>query len=208
MDKDNIFKRLLSWLNIHPDENQKWILASTISSGLIMTYIGPIIIETLIESLHSEWVSVSSLVSSTAGFLIGVSWKKGVRQKAIKKFLFLAVGESICGLILGLYLAFIDWNIWVFAICSLMYSALFTKFVSKCQMAFRSVLWVERDREIYDNNQAIIAGIICITGYSLSLIAKPNLKFALILWSISCILDDFGWIVVYLKNKNALKQLN
>lgn len=206
MDKDNIFKRLLSWLNIHPDKNQRWILASTISSGLLMTYTTPVIIETLITELHSEWVSISSLAASVSGVLIGVTWKRGVRREAIKKFLFLAIGESICGSVLGLYLALIDWNVWVFAGCFLIYTNLLTKFVSNCKMAFRSILWVEREREVYDNNQIIIGGITCIIGYTLSLIAKPGLKLVLILWSISCILDDLGWIMVYIQNKDILKK--
>ena len=71
-------------------------------------------------------------------------------------------------------------------------------------MAFKAKLWIEKEREIYDNNVSIVSGIVCVIGYLLALIALPSLKFALFLWSICCIIDDIGWIIVYHKNRDAL----
>lgn len=71
-------------------------------------------------------------------------------------------------------------------------------------MAFKAKLWVEKDREIYDNNASIVTGIVCIVGYLFAIIALPPLKLSLFLWSICCIIDDIGWIIVYKINKAKL----
>ena len=71
-------------------------------------------------------------------------------------------------------------------------------------MAFKAKLWVEKDREIYDNNASIVTGIVCIVGYLFAIIALPSLKVSLFLWSICCIIDDIGWIIVYKINKEKL----
>lgn len=205
MKMKDLLRWVLSILNIYPDKNQKWILMSQFTRGLIITYINPVIMKTLISGLPAEWIAAQNLISALAGFMIGVAWQKTIRRKAIKGFVYLAVIESTCGFLLGLYLALIQWNIWVFAICSLIYSTLVVQFVSKCVMAFRSTLWKEREREIYDNNNSIVGGIVCIVGFAFALILMPSLKFALILWSIGCIVDDLGWIIVYIKNKDQLR---
>ena len=74
-------------------------------------------------------------------------------------------------------------------------------------MAFKAKLWVEKEREVYDNNFSIVGGIVCVVGYVLALVALPSLMVSLFLWSICCIFDDIGWIIVYNKNKNILKEL-
>ena len=72
-------------------------------------------------------------------------------------------------------------------------------------MAFKAKLWIEKEREVYDNNADIVSGIVCVVGYLLALVALPSLKVSLFLWSICCIIDDIGWIIVYVKNKSILK---
>ena len=71
-------------------------------------------------------------------------------------------------------------------------------------MVFKSKLWVESQREIYDNNSSIVAGIVCIGGYLFALIALPPLEVALFLWALCCIIDDIGWIIVYKRNREVL----
>ena len=74
-------------------------------------------------------------------------------------------------------------------------------------MAFKAKLWVEKEREIYDNNMSIVSGIVCIIGYVFALIALPSLKVSLFLWSVCCVFDDIGWIIVYAKNKKTLREI-
>jgi len=200
-----IFKKILDLLNVHPDSNQKWLLVSLVISGLLITYAHPTLLKTIVSELPAQWLAFESLSVSICGLIIGVIWKGKVRTSAIKYFLWLAITESLCGFILGLYLAFINFNVWVFAIASLIYTNIISLFVGKCIMAFKAKLWVEKDREVYDNNYSIVSGIVCIIGYVFALFFLPSLQVSLILWALCCILDDIGWIIVYSKNKKALE---
>ena len=203
-----MFKKLLDILNVHPDDNQKWILISLFISGLLITYIHPAIVKEVYTNLPAEWIAFESLSSSIAGLVVGMLWKGGIRKGATKHFLAFALSESILGCLLGFFLAFIYYNVWIFAVASLVYSAFITTFVSKCIMAFKAKLWIEKEREIYDNNHSIVAGIVCVIGFAAALFFMPSVKVALVLWGCCCIIDDIGWILVYLKNKETLKNID
>ena len=205
---EKLLKKILDLLNVHPDKNQRWILLSLFLSGLLITYVHPAIVKEVYTNLPAEWIAFESLASSVAGLVVGMAWKGSVRKGVTKNFLIFALSESILGCLLGFFLAFIHYNVWIFAIASLVYSAFITTFVGKCIMTFKAKLWVEREREIYDNNQSIIAGIVCIIGFSLALFLMPPLKLALVIWGLCCIIDDFGWILVYVKNKETLKNID
>lgn len=200
-------KKVLSILNIRPDSNQKWLLASLVGSGLLITYAHPTLLKEIISNLPAEWIAFQNMAASIAGLMIGVLWKDGVRTKACRNFMMLAVAESLCGFLLGMYLCFVHWNVWVFAVASLIYSTLISTFVGKCIMAFKAKLWVEQEREVYDNNASIVTGIVCVSGYLMAILALPPLKASIFMWSVCCIIDDIGWIVVYNKNKEKLKEI-
>ena len=108
---------------------------------------------------------------------------------------------------MAMYLCFIHYNVWVLAITSLIYGNFICSLVGKCVMTFKAKLWPDKEREIYDNNLSIVSGITCMIGFGLALIAMPSLKTALFIWGACCIIDDFGWIVVYLKNKEVLQSI-
>ena len=177
-------------------------------SGLLITYVHPAIVKEVYTNLPAEWIAFESLSMSVAGLVVGVLWKGKVREAATKHFMAFAVAESTLGLLLGLFLTFIYYNVWIFAIASLIYSAFITTFVAKCIMAFKAKLWPEKEREVYDNNNSVIIGITCIVGFGLALLFMPPLKVAIFLWGLCCILDDIGWIIVYQKNKKALKEIS
>lgn len=198
--------KILSIFNIHADKNQKLLLVSLAISMLLITYAHPTLLKAIITELPAEWLAFESLVISISSLLIGMCWKGKLRSTAIKYFSILAIGESLCGSVLGFYLCFVEFNAWVYAISSLIYTNVITLFVGKCIMAFKAKMWIEKDREVYDNNYSIVGGIVCIIGYLLALIALPSLKLSLFLWGLCCIVDDIGWIIVYTRNKEKLKE--
>lgn len=200
--------KILELLNIRPDKNQRWILGSLFISGLLATYISPAITKAIITELPAEWIAFESLFSSVVGLVIGIIWKGGFRQGIIRWFIYFCIGECLAGCLLGLYLCFIHYNVWVFAITTLIYSNFIATLVSKCIMAFKSVLWIEKEREIYDNNLSIVSGIVCMIGFGLALLVMPSLKVALFIWALGCIFDDIGWIIVYIQNKEKLKRVD
>lgn len=203
-----LVKFLCKKLNLHADRNQALILVWVFVFGLINTYIGPTITKELVSNLPAEYIAFQALASSICGFIIGVLWQGGIREKAIKWFIPLALTESIVAFSLGVYLLFVDYNVWIFAIASLLYSCLVTIFISKCIMSFRSKLWEgHNEREAYDNNNSIVGGITCIVGFGLALLFLPSLKVALGLWSISCLFDNLAWCYVYYRNKTSLMEI-
>lgn len=203
-----LFRLLGNKLNLHADRNQTLILIWVFVFGLINTYIGPTITKELVSNLPAEYIAFQALASSICGFIIGVLWQGGIRKRAIMWFIPLALTESIVACSLGVYLLFVDYNVWIFAIASLLYSCLVTIFISKCIMSFRAKLWEgHNEREAYDNNNSIVGGITCIVGFGLALLFLPSLKVALGLWSISCLFDNLAWCYVYYRNKTSLMEI-
>ena len=192
-------------LNIHPDKNQKLILWAEAISTLLYTYSSPMLVKTIYSELPSEWIAAQSLVISIFALIIGMLWQGKIREKAIKFFLIIAISESTAGLCLAVYLFVFGFNPWVFGIGSLIYTSFIAIFVSKCIMYFKSRLWIEAEREKYDNNQSVVMELCCIIGFLIALLAMPPLHISVLLWGVCCILDDIGWIMVFLKNKPTLK---
>lgn len=196
--------KILNLLNLKIDNNQKYILLSLFISGLLITYVSPMFTKVIITALPAEWIAFESLFASISTLLIGILWKGKTRETAMKHFIIFCLIETIASFTLALYLLLVEFNVWVYAIFSLFYISFITVFVGKCIMAFKTKLWNEEKREIYDNNTSIISGITCISGFLLALLFMPSLKLSLILWAIACIVDDIGWMIVYIKNKKIL----
>ena len=197
--------KILTLLNIHPDSNQKWILGSMCVSCLVLTYVSPTLVKEIYSSLPAQWIAFQALFGSIVGFIIGMIWKGKIRESVIKYFIIFCITESICGCLLAYYLCFIQYNVWIYAIVSLIYTNIVCQFVGKCVMYFRTRLWNERAREVYENNISVADGICSIIGFLFALLLLPSLKLSLFLWGTCCIIDDLGWIIVYIKNKEKLK---
>jgi len=200
-----MINKVLDFFNIKADKSQKLVLLSFFISGLISSYTYPIIQKSMITALPPEWIAFEALFSAIMILIFGMVWKGKFREKIINNFFFFCIIESIAGFLCGMYLCFIAYNAWIFAIATLIYASFITILVSKCIMYFKSKLWQEKEREQYDNNISIVGGITCIIGFGMALLTMPSLKVALFLWGISCIIDDIGWIIVYLDNNNVLK---
>ena len=197
-------KEILNLFNLKLDSNQKYIVASLILCGLLYSYISPVIVKDIYTKLPSEWIAFESLVGSISGFLISIFWRDAIRKQVIKKFLTLVIGETVCGILVCAYLLLIDYNIWVLAIAQLIYTTFITSFVCKCIMVFKSKLWNNKDREIYDNNMEIVACLTSILGYLIAILAEPDIHLAIFLWGVAYLVDDIGWAIVYFKNKELL----
>ena len=196
--------KILNLLNLKIDNNQKYILLSLFISGLLLTYVSPMFTKVIITALPAEWIAFESLFASISTLIIGILWKGKPRETAMKHFIVFCLIETIASFTLAIYLLLVEFNVWVYAIFSLFYVSFITIFVGKCIMAFKTKLWNEEKRELYDNNTSIISGITCISGFLLALLFMPSLELSLILWAIACIVDDIGWMIVYIKNKEVL----
>ena len=119
-------------------------------------------------------------------------------------YTYIATIESLAAFSLGCYMAFVNWNVWVFAISSALYLSIVSQFIGKCVMAFKASLWVEKEREDFDNTSSIISNTIAMIGFMIATIAMPKLEVAVFLWGLGCIFDDIGWIIVYRKTRNCI----
>ena len=197
----NFFK---SVFKIQVQKNQGWLLMSSSISGLIYTYTHPVIVKATISNLPERYISLEALWFCVSAMIIGAIWKGCVREKAIKYFTYIATIESLAAFSLGCYMSFVNWNVWVFAISSALYLSIVSQFIGKCVMAFKASLWIEKEREDFDNTSSIISNTIAMIGFMIATIAMPKLEVAVFLWGLGCIFDDIGWIIVYRKTRNRI----
>ena len=173
-------------------------------SGLIYTYTHPVIVKATISNLPERYISLEALWFCVSAMIIGAIWKGCVREKAIKYFTYIATIESLAAFSLGCYMSFFNWNVWVFAISSALYLSIVSQFIGKCVMAFKASLWIEKEREDFDNTSEIISNTIAMIGFAIATIAMPKLEVAVFLWGCGCIFDDIGWIIVYRKTRKRI----
>lgn len=199
----NLFKNML---NIQVQENQVYLLFSSAISGLIYTYSNPPIVKEIISKLPAEYISFEGAWFCLSALIVGAIWKNRARKFAIRFFVCIALSESIGFFILSSYLVFVNYNVWVFAIMTLLYSSVITTFVGKCIMMFQSKLWNGKEREMYDNTNSIFRNGVAMIGFAIAILYMPSLNTAILLWGIGCIFDDIGWIIVYTKTEKNLKK--
>ena len=200
----HFFKRVL---NIQVQKNQGYLLFSSAISGLIYTYSNPPIVKEIISKLPAEYISFEGAWFCLSALIIGAIWKNKTREFAMRFFTLLALSESIGSFLLSIYLVFISYNVWVFAILTLLYSSIITTFIGKCIMMFQSKLWNGKEREMYDNTASIFRNGVAMLGFAIAILAMPSLNTAILLWGIGCIFDDIGWIIVYNKTKRHIIEI-
>lgn len=156
------------------------------------------------SNLPAQYLSIESLSFCLSTLLIGMIWKGKPREVVIRNFTIFATLETIASVVLGIWLLFVSYNVWVMAIASIVYINCISIFINKCVMMFKSKLFVEKDREDFDNSSASISSIASIIGLTCSALFMPSLPVGIAFWSLACIFDDIGWICVYLKNKDTI----
>lgn len=199
-----LFGKALKFFNINLQPHQAIPATSYFFTMLLHAYFAPMLMKTAISQLPPQWLSFETVWCCIASLFVGVMWKGKFRLAAVRNFAILATAESICGICLGLWLAFVQWNVWVYAIFSLLYVSIISLTISRCIMVFKSKLWNEKSRELHDNTQSVIGDIALCLGGIIAIVACPSLKLALVLFGICCVVDDIGWILTYLKLKDIL----
>lgn len=197
--------RAIKWLekalNIRVQKNQGLLLACSTVTGFLFCYVSAPLQKEVVSKLPAEFLSFQSLWWCFSALLVGVMWKGRLRMAAIRNFAVLAIAESLAAFALAMYLVFIRYNVWVYAVCSLLYSSIVSIFVGKCVMCFESLLWSGRQREDFDNTNSVVRGIVNCLGFGIALLVMPPLKTALFIWGVTCIVDDIGWVVVYRRTR-------
>ncbi len=199
-------ERLFNFFNIKLQPYQGLLALSMFWSVLLNAYFCPVLCKTSVSALPSQWLAFEGVWCCTVSLLIGMVWKGNFRKAVIKNFVWFAVVESAVSFCLAMWLAFVAWNVWIYAIFSLLYVSLVSLTISRCIMVFKTKIWNEKSRELHDNTASIVRDLALIIGGLMAMLFCPCLKLALVLWGIACIIDDIGWIITYLKLKDLLKE--
>ena len=159
-----------------------------------------------VEMLPTQWLSFEQLVLSAFLIFACSLWKNDkFRENSMKIFLYLSIFEMLSGLILSFTMV-IWFNVWVFAIGSLIYTGAISILLGRIETAFKAKLFKERGREDFDNDMQLACSLSSLIGFGIASIISIPINSALILWGIACI-GNLGWIIVYLKNKKVLKMV-
>ena len=169
-------------------------------------YFAPVLCKTAVSALPSQWLAFEGVWCCSVSLLIGMAWKGSFRKNVLKNFVWFAMTESVASFCLAIWLAFVSWNVWIYAVFSLLYVSLVSLTVSRCIMVFKTKIWNEKSRELYDNTASIIRDLALIAGGLMAMLLCPSLKLALVLWGLACIVDDIGWILTWFKLKDRLKE--
>lgn len=191
-------------MNIKFGKNFGVLYLSMFLQVLFCGYSCPRVTKEIVSCLPVQYLSVESMSCCVSTLLIGMLWKGKTRETVVKNFMVLAVLETVASVALGIWLLFINYNVWVMAIASIVYVNCISIFISKCVMTFKSKLFLEKTREDFDNGCMSLNCIASLLGLTCSLFFVPSLPTAVAFWSLACVFDDIGWIIVYNKNKCIL----
>lgn len=159
-----------------------------------------------VELLPTQWLSFEQLAISLFLILICSLWKNdNFRDKSIKLFLLISILEMLCGMLLTISMA-IEFNVWIYAIGSLIMVSLISVLLSRIEIAFKAKLFNNRDRENFDNDMELACSTSSLIGFGIASIVSVPLNVALYLWGIAFI-QNLGWIIVYFLNKKELKEI-
>lgn len=191
-------------LNIRLQKNSGTLYLSLFFAVLMNTYANPCIVKEIVSRLPAQYLSVESLTICVSNLAIGMLWKGKTREIVIMNFMILAILETVASVLLGIWLLFVSYNVWVMAVASIVYTNCISLFISKCVMTFKSKLFVEKDREDFDNGHSNVMAIASIIGFITATCLMPSLELAIAFWSLACIFDDIGWICIYIRNRPRL----
>ena len=156
-----------------------------------------------VELLPTQWLSFEQLMLSAFLILACSLWKNDkFRENSIKIFLYLSIFEMVSGMIIAFSMA-VWFNVWIFAIGSLIYTGAVSILLSRVETAFKAKLFKERNREDFDNDMQLACSLSSLIGFGIASIISIPIVSALILWGIAWI-GNLGWIIVYLKNRKIL----
>jgi len=197
--------KVFKFFNINLQKHQGLLALTMFISVLLNAYFCPVLCKVSVSALPSQWLAFEGVWCCTVSLLIGMVWKGNFRKAVLKNFVLFAIVESVTAFCLAMWLAFVAWNVWIYAIFSLLYVSLVSLTISRCIMVFKTKLLNEKTRELHDNTASVVRDLALIIGGLMAMIFCPSLKLALVLLGIACVVDDIGWIITWLKLKDILK---
>ena len=201
-----MMSKIFKFFNIQLQPYQGLLALSMFFSVLLNAYFCPVLCKTAVSALPPQWLAFEGVWCCTISLFIGMIWKGNFRKAVLRNFVWFAIVESVASFCLAMWLAFVAWNVWIYAIFSLLYVSLVSLTISRCIMVFKTKIWNEKSRELHDNTASIVKDLALVIGGLMAMLFCPSLKLALVLWGIACIVDDIGWVLTWFKLKDKLKE--
>lgn len=199
--KENIFEKF------HLDKTSSILLLFAFIQSLMMALAYPAIRKVTGELLPSQYFAIEAFLQCLVGLFVCFLWNfKKFRLNSFKLFKILAWLEIIVCAVIGIYCYF-NFNIWVFAIGSLLVSCIITIYLARIINSFRVATFPDRQREFYDNNMNIITSISALIGLGIGIFFPIPLSTSILLWGFGCF-ATIGWLVIYKRNKQILSNID
>lgn len=194
----------LPFIHIKTDSNSKILFICIAITAMLNAMAYPAVTKFLVSSLPARWLAIEEIVITFSLIVLCRLWNNDTfRNKSIPKFVYIYFTEGLIGSALVFYSAFIDLNPWILAIGFLILTSIISVWLSRIIIAFKSILFKDREREDYDNNHELVYSIAAFVGSVVAIVINPPIRLALIIYGIA-ILGDVGWIIVYFRNKEKL----
>lgn len=101
---------------------------------------------------------------------------------------------------------YFHFNVWVFAIGSLLCVSVISVYIARIINSFRVSLFPDRKREFYDNNVRLVDSISGLIGLGIAAIFPLSLDISVLLWGLGTV-GTVGWLIVYGKNRKRLNSI-
>ena len=197
-------KMIKNLLNIRiADNEQRFLFITTLLMIMLGSFSGVSLCKEINTTMSQRFLAGCGITACVFSVFVNAVWKGKFRKTFIKYFAIIASIESFVAFSLSICLAF-SWNTTVFAVSRLIYQSLICNFIMKGFLVIETSLWSGENLENFKNSRNCIMDIGCILGFFLSFVFQPSTRIAVIFWGICCILDDIGWIYLFIKRRKVI----
>lgn len=189
----------------HMDRDTRTLIAADIITLLLGVLSGPTMTKALTAGVTESDLATRGFVGIICGFLLNQFWVKNLRDKMLNYYLPFCWTETFLTTGLVAFLIVNGWNPIVYLWGTILYGSFISKVVGKLTLAYSNQLWKGRKREDRTNDITYIKMVIGMLGSGIVMVGiVPTVNQALVLWGVSALLDDTGWMIVYSRNRTFL----
>lgn len=192
---------------LHIDNTSGVLLLFAFIDYIMLALAYPAIRKVTGELLPARYFAIEGILSCACGLLVCMSWNsKKFRKFSFKIFKGLAFAEIIAFASIGISM-YLWFNIWVFAIGTLITQCIICVFMARILNSFRVAIFPDREREFYDNNMHIVSSVSYLLGLTVVAIWPIPLDVSILLWGFGCF-GDIGWLIIYRRHKSKFNRID
>ncbi len=192
---------------LHIDNTSGVLLLFAFIDSLMLALAYPAIRKVTGDMLPTRYFAIEGILSCACGLLVCMSWNsKKFRRFSFGIFKGMAFAEILVFACIGVSM-YLWFNIWVFAIGTLITQCIICVFMGRILNSFRVAIFPDREREFYDNNMHIVSSISYLLGLTVVAIWPIPLDVSILLWGFGCF-GDIGWLIIYRRHKSKFNSID